>query len=384
VRATASRAWFALWAALLLAQPQAHAQVAEDGDDGWQGWGSSGLVLGGKIGGGLGKPWNELGASYVLEVELGYQLPLGSTLGRTLELAAVGSYTAPRTEGSGAEPDPRLPGSEPFHYEVEQQIAGIGMLLRYRIPFAQDMAALVLGAGARLNLMRTRVEGEIDGEPFGRNEETGSAIGPLFSVSGELALGPGAALLELQLSHASVDAFVLRDTNVAALALLVGYRFMPMPHATRPATPEPQEPPARAAPEREPEATPTPPAEPDAVEPSAEVAPAEAAPAAAEPLPSPAEAPPPAAAAAPPAAESAGGMIRGQIRAFDGAPVAATASVYPLGTKTTTDADGKFELSVPPGQYTVRVRAFGYRSQNRRVAVSADGITVLNIELRKK
>ena len=379
MRATARGTWIALWAALLFAQPHAHAQVAQGGDDGWQGWGSSGLVLGGKVGGGLGKPWNELGASYVLEVELGYQLPLGSTLGRTFELAAIGSYTAPRTEGSGAMLDPRLPGSEPFHYEVEQQIAGIGMLLRHRIPFARDMAALVLGAGARLDLMRTHVSGEVDGEPFGRNEETGSAIGPLFSVSGELALGPGAALVELQLSHAAVDAFVLRDTNVAALALLVGYRFMPMPQATRPATPQLMEPPAREA--AEPEATPTPSVEPDAAAQNAGVAPAPVAPP--DPGPSPAEAMPLAAAVPAPAAESAG-MIRGQVRAFDGTPVAATASVYPLGTKTSTDADGKFELSVPPGQYTVRVRAFGYRSQNRRVAVGADGITVLNIELRKK
>jgi hypothetical protein len=384
MRMTAGGSWFALWTALLFAASHAQAQVAEGDDDAWQGWGSSGLVLGGKIGGGLGKPFNELGASYVLELELGYQLPLGSTLGRTFELAAVGSYTAPRTEGNGAELDPRLPGSEPFHYEVDQQIAGVGMLLRYRIPFARDMAALVLGAGARLHLMRTRVSGDVDGESFGGNEETSSAIGPLFAVSGELQLGPGAALLELQLSHAAVDGYVLRDTNVAALALLVGYRFMPMPRATRPAEPEPAQPPARAAPEPEPAATPTPSPAPDAVQDGAQAMPATPAPAAAEPGPSPAEALPLAGAAAPPAAEGASGTIRGQIRGFDGAPVPATASVYPLGTKASTDAEGKFELSVPPGQYTVRVRAFGYRSQNRRVAVSADGITVLNIELRKK
>jgi uncharacterized membrane protein len=90
------------------------------------------------------------------------------------------------------------------------------------------------------------------------------------------------------------------------------------------------------------------------------------------------------AAVAEPSADAIAGIIRGQIRSFDGTALAATATVSPGGRKITTDAEGKFELSLPPGQYTVRVRAFGFKSQNRRVSVSADGVTLLNVELRRK
>jgi hypothetical protein len=42
----------------------------------------------------------------------------------------------------------------------------------------------------------------------------------------ELFVGPGALLAELSFGWASVNSFVLRNTNLGALNLAVGYRLM--------------------------------------------------------------------------------------------------------------------------------------------------------------
>ena len=79
------------------------------------------------------------------------------------------------------------------------------------------------------------------------------------------------------------------------------------------------------------------------------------------------------------------GQLRGTIRSRSGRPLRkATAKVYPGGAKTKADAQGRFRLDVKPGSYKVRLRAYGYRSQNRSVVVRKNGVVVLNVELRKK
>ncbi|MEN9579510.1 MAG: hypothetical protein RJA70_2519, partial [Pseudomonadota bacterium] len=62
-------------------------------------------------------------------------------------------------------------------------------------------------------------------ETFGKNFETGGAGGFFGALGGELHLGPGAALLELQASSASIDQFMLRNTNAGALSVSLGYRI---------------------------------------------------------------------------------------------------------------------------------------------------------------
>ena len=49
-----------------------------------------------------------------------------------------------------------------------------------------------------------------------------------------------------------------------------------------------------------------------------------------------------------------------------------------------TNDDGYFEADVEPGSYTVRIRAYGFKSQNRDLAVENHGVTVLNVELKAK
>jgi len=76
------------------------------------------------------------------------------------------------------------------------------------------------------------------------------------------------------------------------------------------------------------------------------------------------------------------GQIRGVISAFGGSALAATITVQPLGVTATTDAEGGFQIDVPPGSYVVVVEASGYRSQRRRLRVEENGVTVLNADLQ--
>jgi hypothetical protein len=232
-------------------------------------------------------------------------------------------------------------------------------------------------------MLRTEVNGDVAGTEFGSNVQTNSAFGLFAALGVELGLGPGALLAEFQFGYGDVDTYVLRDTNVGALSLMVGYRFM-FPRGSRaadaqdesdadyePAAVADTAPPDSAA---ESSAAAVPAAE--AVETSAAMAQPEAAAAQG--------AAPPAPAAGATEEQAGNAQVRGHIRSFSGEALRATIRVQPGDRKASTNDEGYFELDVPPGHYTVRLRAFGYASQTRRVQVDPNGVTVLNVELRKK
>ena len=76
------------------------------------------------------------------------------------------------------------------------------------------------------------------------------------------------------------------------------------------------------------------------------------------------------------------GQLRGLVRSFNGKPLAATIRVEPLGVEAKTDADGTFQIDVPPGSYEVVVAAPGHAGQRRPVQVEENGVTILNADLR--
>lgn len=76
------------------------------------------------------------------------------------------------------------------------------------------------------------------------------------------------------------------------------------------------------------------------------------------------------------------GQLRGLVRSFSGKPLAATIRVEPIGVETKTDADGTFQVEVPPGSYEVIVGATGHAGQRRPVQVEENGVTILNADLR--
>lgn len=76
------------------------------------------------------------------------------------------------------------------------------------------------------------------------------------------------------------------------------------------------------------------------------------------------------------------GQLRGLVRSFNGKALAATIRVEPLGVEAKTDADGTFQIDVPPGSYEVVVAATGHAGQRRPVQVEENGVTILNADLR--
>jgi len=78
------------------------------------------------------------------------------------------------------------------------------------------------------------------------------------------------------------------------------------------------------------------------------------------------------------------GQIRGTVKDYKGRPVAAKIRIKPLGKSLRADANGEFEIDVPPGDYTVVVTADGFRSQRRPAKVHDNGVTVVIVDLRKK
>jgi hypothetical protein len=75
------------------------------------------------------------------------------------------------------------------------------------------------------------------------------------------------------------------------------------------------------------------------------------------------------------------GQIRGTVRRFNGSPVVASVSIAALKLTLKTREDGTFEIDVPPGEYSVAVKAKGLRAQTRKAKVEHHGVAILIVEL---
>jgi hypothetical protein len=82
------------------------------------------------------------------------------------------------------------------------------------------------------------------------------------------------------------------------------------------------------------------------------------------------------------------GIVRGLTRSFDSEPLQARVRVLDRRGREVgsvqADAEGRFEISVPPGRYRVTIRAQGYRAQTRRVKIDDGSVTILNVDLRER
>jgi hypothetical protein len=81
------------------------------------------------------------------------------------------------------------------------------------------------------------------------------------------------------------------------------------------------------------------------------------------------------------------GQLRGLVRSFKGAAVAAAIGIVPVdgttGEAQSVRADkGRFEIDVAPGAYEVTISAPGYATQTRRVQIEQNGVTLLDVDLR--
>ncbi|HMI92429.1 MAG TPA: carboxypeptidase-like regulatory domain-containing protein, partial [Polyangiales bacterium] len=82
------------------------------------------------------------------------------------------------------------------------------------------------------------------------------------------------------------------------------------------------------------------------------------------------------------------GELRGLALSFRGKPVPARIAVRPLEppdaavNELAAGTDGRFRIELPPGRYEVEVGAPGFVSQTRKVEITADGVVILNLDLR--
>jgi hypothetical protein len=82
--------------------------------------------------------------------------------------------------------------------------------------------------------------------------------------------------------------------------------------------------------------------------------------------------------------EPPGSQIRGMVQSFKGDKIPASVVVEPLGIELRCTEDGMFQVDVPPGTYELSVSAPGYATQKRKVVVEENGVSILNIDLRRR
>jgi hypothetical protein len=78
------------------------------------------------------------------------------------------------------------------------------------------------------------------------------------------------------------------------------------------------------------------------------------------------------------------GQIRGLVRSFRGTGLDAEIQIESgaQDLRTLRTQEGRFEVDVTPGSYEITIVAAGYESQQRRVEVEQNGVTLLNVDLR--
>ena len=81
------------------------------------------------------------------------------------------------------------------------------------------------------------------------------------------------------------------------------------------------------------------------------------------------------------------GMLRGLVRSFTSEPLRASIVARDRrgnSTQTESGDDGHFEVELTPGRYRVTISAPGYLSHTREVQVEANGVAILNVDMREE
>ena len=77
------------------------------------------------------------------------------------------------------------------------------------------------------------------------------------------------------------------------------------------------------------------------------------------------------------------GQLRGRVRSFRGQGLSSKLTVEPGSTSIDSDAEGNFELDLPPGDYEVTIEVEGFKAQTRKIRVDENGVTIMNVDMRK-
>lgn len=78
-----------------------------------------------------------------------------------------------------------------------------------------------------------------------------------------------------------------------------------------------------------------------------------------------------------------GSEIKGVVRNLASQPLVARIELLPVGAKVTSDREGQFVIRVAPGDYTLRISAEGYESQERPAQVEPSGVTIIVVDMKR-
>lgn len=170
-----------------------------------------------KLGGALHSVFSELGPAAQVELEGGATL-----LGGRLDVALSVSWD--RSAASGSATDDRFDEGA-VKWELDQDFLMIGLVARYRFLPPRGAYNAYAGAGPRLLLLRTTVNGDSGGAALGENQQTETRFGAVLVGGGEYVLGPGAVLLEVAMGVGSLSGLITGESSASALSVLLGYRL---------------------------------------------------------------------------------------------------------------------------------------------------------------
>ena len=106
---------------------------------------------------------------------------------------------------------------------MHQVVLTLGGL--YRLDVGSDLVVPYGALGGRMYLWKTDVSGDADGQPFGNYHEQDTDFGGYAALGADFFVGPGSILVEAQFGYASIDNFILRNTDTGTLNAVVGYRM---------------------------------------------------------------------------------------------------------------------------------------------------------------
>jgi hypothetical protein len=176
------------------------------------------VLIAAKVGGLFAQPFSRLGASYLVDVEIGYALPV---LKHHLALALDGAYTAPEASGGGIDTEVASGG---YTYQLQQRQGILGLTLYYRHPIGR--VTPYAGVGPRLFLLQSEIDGAAGTTPIHTSSEVSTKAGVGVPLGVGVRLGPGDVFVEASVLWAPIDHRITGDSNTGALTVSLGYRFV--------------------------------------------------------------------------------------------------------------------------------------------------------------
>lgn len=179
------------------------------------------VLLAPKVGVLLPYGFSNLGASYLVGLEIGYTLPV---LRHHLAITLEGEFTAPEASGTTTA-DPRLDASGgSYSWKLAQRELILGVSLVYRHPIGR--LTPYLGIGPRLFLLDSRVQGTAGAAPISQSSEVSTRVGVGIPVGLGFHVGPGDLFAEVQVNISGIDHRTTGTANTGSLSLAAGYRFI--------------------------------------------------------------------------------------------------------------------------------------------------------------